>query len=280
MTEVPCPECGAAVEIFWDEDTGRCRRCGHRFPNPNKGFDCAQWCAMADACLDLVSQRPPESVGDAAAGKDSVPGPQRFAMPGRQDNLQRAEALAFDALSRQSAEQMLWLGARGAAPHWQLPVLENSLEIDLAARRITTSAGQAVRPAWRILLLHYLAITGRPEDLVPEVTFADLPSARTYAGVYKGRVISRLCATAGRDAPKLCAAAAALGGRAVAGGDAAFDFTVFPRLVVRLVWHAPDNEFPPSATLLLPRNAEAYLCTEDLVVLSERLVARLGDRAF
>ena len=63
-------------------------------------------------------------------------------------------------------------------------------------------------------------------------------------------------------------------------GDLAFDFVVFPRFSVRLVWHSPDDEFPSSATLLLPANAESYFCSEDLVVLSERLVSRLAGRPF
>ena len=113
-----------------------------------------------------------------------------------------------------------------------------------------------------------------------EVTFADLPSARTYAGVYHQRAIARLCATAGKDAERFTASALAVGGRAATGGDAAFEFDVFPRLSVRAIWYAADAEFPPSATLLLPRNIEAYLCTEDIVVLSERLVSRLGGRGF
>ena len=65
-----------------------------------------------------------------------------------------------------------------------------------------------------------------------------------------------------------------------AGGDAAFDFDMFPRVCVRLIWHAADEEFPPSATLLLPANIDAFFCIEDIVVLSERLVARLGGRGF
>jgi hypothetical protein len=91
-----------------------------------------------------------------------------------------------------------------------------------------------------------------------------------------------LCATVGRDAEGLWAAAGALGGRAAAcaAGDAAFDFCVFPRVLARLVWHAPDEEFSPSATLLLPANIESYFCAEDIVVLSESLVARLGGKAF
>ena len=64
------------------------------------------------------------------------------------------------------------------------------------------------------------------------------------------------------------------------GGDTAFDFDIFPRLCVRVIWHAADEEFPPSATLLLPANIESYFCIEDIVVLSESLVSRLGGRAF
>ena len=75
-------------------------------------------------------------------------------------------------------------------------------------------------------------------------------------------------------------AALALGGRAEAGGDTAFDFDVFPRLAVRVIWYAGDEEFPPSATLLLPVNIASYLCVEDIVVLSERLVSRLAGRHF
>jgi hypothetical protein len=146
---------------------------------------------------------------------------------------------------------------------------------------VTTAAGGPVGAAWRILALHYLAIDARPEPCEPDVTFADLPLVRSYAGVYRGRVIGRLCGTAGRDAQRLTSAAEAAGGRSTEGpGDLAFDFDVFPRIAVRLHWYAADDEFPPSATLLLPANIEDYLCSEDIVVTSECLVARLGGRPF
>lgn len=200
-------------------------------------------------------------------------------MPEPQDNLRRAAALGFDAMGRQTAEQLSWLGGQAAGGIWRLPVLEAMLDVDMAGRRISTAAGEEIAAAWRILVLHYLAIAGQPEKLPPEITFADLPSARTYAGVYHQRAIARLCGTAGKDAERLRAGALSIGGRPAAGGDAAFDFDVFPRLRVRAIWYAADAEFPPSATLLLPRNIEAYLCIEDIVVLSERLVSRLGGRA-
>jgi hypothetical protein len=201
-------------------------------------------------------------------------------MPGPQDNLQRAVELAFNAAGNQKPEQLLWLGAQPEGALWRLPVLNDLLAIDLSARCVTTRSGSDVSPVWRILLLHYLAITSRPETLDPQVTFADLPTARTYASVYHQRVIARLCGTAGRDEQRLLSAVDALGGRIVAGGDTAFDFDLFPRLCVRVIWHAADEEFPPTATLLLPANIESYFCIEDIVVLSECLVSRLGGRTF
>jgi len=202
--------------------------------------------------------------------------------PPKQENLSRAINLGFENLADQAEDQVRWLGGEAAGDEWRVPVLEDVIAVDRAERRLTTAAGRPVGPHWAILVLHYLAIRARPEAMPPRVTFADLPTARSYAGVYQGRVIARLCRTAGRTVEKLSAAAESLGARRVETdeGDLVFDFDLFPRLTHRLIWHAPDDEFPASATLLLPPNIEEYLCSEDIVVLSECLVARLGGRPF
>ncbi len=198
----------------------------------------------------------------------------------RQQNLRRATELAFEALRSQPAEQLRWLGAEAAGDRWRVPVFNDAFDVDTLAGRVTTAAGPEVGAGWRILALHYLAVRVRPEPRAPEVTFGDLPTARSYTDVYHQRAVGRLCATVGREVLRLRVAAAALGGRPVDGGDAAFDFDVFPRVTMRMVWHAGDEEFPPSATLLLPANIDSYFCTEDIVVLSERLVSRLAGRPF
>jgi len=201
-------------------------------------------------------------------------------MPLPQQNLQLAAERAFEAVARQGAEQLLWLGAQPLGDGWRVPVLNEPLDVDLRARQVTTAAGRQVGPHWRILTLRYLAAATRPQARKPETTFADLPAARTYADVYRRRTTGRLCATVGRDVAGLSAAARILGGRPATAGDAAFDFDVFPRVPLRLIWHAGDEEFPPSATILLPANIEAYFSAEDVVVLSECFVARLGGRPF
>jgi hypothetical protein len=204
----------------------------------------------------------------------------RFAPPPSQKNLARATELGFQALRGQTPEQLAWLGVEVSGDQWKVPVLNEVLTVDVAVREVTTPTGEAVGPAWRILILHYLAVGGRPIAYDPEITFADLETARSYNKVYQGRTVGRLCATAGRDEARLRAAADAIGGRPVAGGDAAYDFDMFPRLRLRLVWHAPDEEFPASATILLPQNIESFFCAEDTVVLSECLVSRLCGKPF
>jgi len=205
---------------------------------------------------------------------------ERFKPPPPQDNLNRAIQLAYDVLAEQTPEQLAWLGAEVTGGVWRLPVLNDTFEVDVTRRQTVTASGADVQPAWKILVLHYLAVTDRPEDRAANTTFADLANARSYAGIYQGRVIARLCATAGRNAETLHAAAESLDGHPIEQGDLGFDFRPLPRVTLRLVWHAPDEEFPPSATVLLPDNIESYLCSEDIVVLSEQLVARLGGRPF
>jgi hypothetical protein len=204
----------------------------------------------------------------------------RIPKPPPQENYRVAVEKAVEALARQTPDQLAWLGAVERDGLWRVAVLEDTLAIDPATGRVTTSAGSVVQITWQVLVLHYLAVAVRPEPQAPEVSFADLPSGRGYAGVYDKRVIKRLCGTAGRNLDTLRRAAKSLGGRPAEGGDAAFRFDVFPRLPVQLIWHASDEEFPPSATVLLPGNAEEWFCTEDIVVLCESLVARLSGRGF
>lgn len=204
--------------------------------------------------------------------------PPHTLLPPKQHNLQMAVDLVVKVLADQSEPQLRWLGAEPDGRHWHLTALGEPLNVDLRDGQVLGADGQPVRPPWRVLVLHYLGTTVRPAGFPPSVTFADLPGGRGYAGVYRQRVNGRLCATAGRDREALRRAATALGARFTTGGDLAFDLQVFPRLPVRVVWYAGDDEFPPDAAVLLPPNVNSLLCTEDIVVVSERVVAALSEQ--
>jgi len=59
--EAPCPQCGVTVEFFKDEPTRKCRKCGHRLPNPRMDFGCAAYCKFAEHCLGNL---PPELLAE------------------------------------------------------------------------------------------------------------------------------------------------------------------------------------------------------------------------
>ena len=201
-------------------------------------------------------------------------------IPPPQAHYRIAADKAVETLKDQSAEQFQWLGARADGDHWTLEVLGDTLVVDLQTGSVRTSQGAEVRETWQILVLHYLSIASRPLFGELKLTFAEIPGAITYDKVYQGRVIERLCYTAGRDLATLTAAAAALDAQDADGGDKAFKFRIFPQIHLKLIWYAADDEFPPSATILLPENIFPALSIEDIVVLSEQLVARLGGKGF
>ncbi len=199
----------------------------------------------------------------------------------RQHNLEIAVDKAIQVLRRQDPGQLEALGARVEGGMILLGVLGEDLRTDLAHGRIFTPAGHEVGLMWRILVLHYLCVAGRPESRPPEIAFADLSSARPYASVYRARVIDRLCAAAGTDGRALESAAAGLGARSVSGPwDLGFEIPVFPLVTARIIWCRADEELSASAVLLLPKNIESFFGAEDIVVLSERLASRLAGRPF
>ncbi len=55
VTVAPCPGCGHPVEFWPDEPVRRCRKCGHRFLNPENTMKCLNWCAHAAECLSSMA---------------------------------------------------------------------------------------------------------------------------------------------------------------------------------------------------------------------------------
>lgn len=132
--------------------------------------------------------------------------------------------------------------------------------------------------AWAILALHYSACRpGRYSRAGDEyVSFMDIPEARGYAKPYQGRVIGRFLHTAGVDKVTFKSAAVGLAGEEVNLGDAAFEFAVFPRARVQVIWYRGDNELAPGASFSFGRNIPELFCVEDIVVMAELLVAALS----
>jgi len=201
---------------------------------------------------------------------------RRIGVPPPKHNLQSARDKAVEALCGQQADQLEWLGASPAGNAWRLPVLDGAFRVNVTSGDIACEGGGTANPMWHVLALHYLNVRVRPDPREPEITFPGLPGGRAYAGVYEERVCRRLCRKVGGDRETLQAAATGIGARFVDGGDLAFEVSVFPRVPIRVIWYAADDELPAACTLLLTATIESFLCVEDIVVASEVLVSRLA----
>ena len=78
-----------------------------------------------------------------------------------------------------------------------------------------------------------------------------------------------------RDVPALRRACEALGGKALSGGDAAFELALFPFLPVVLRFWQSDEEFPASLQFLLPENVLSFMHYETMMFALSHVADRL-----
>lgn len=132
----------------------------------------------------------------------------------------------------------------------------------------------------QVLILHY--IKGDP-SIRPGADWAayrELPGATFYFSAFTKRAIDPLVKVFGNNVAAFAKAAPGIGGVPVPDlGDAAFDFTPFPRVPVRMVIYEGDDEFPPGANILFDRSAASILSPEDLAWLAGMLVYRMMSLA-
>ncbi len=203
--------------------------------------------------------------------------PNRPPLP-EQNNLTIAVSRGMEALRGQDDGQLAWLGAaRDETGRLRLTVFGREVLVDVDAGTMTFADGGAVDMRWQVFIVHYLCAPTPAEPTGQEMVFADIPETRGYQGVYDGRVIKRLCFTVGRSADLLRRGAEAVGGKPCDGeGDLNVRFDALPRVQVRLVWYAGDDDFPPNAVFLFDSSVVNLLPPEDIIVLNESIVGAMS----
>ncbi len=197
-----------------------------------------------------------------------------------QKNYQQALELALERAKKARVEDLELLGVEGdSAGRFLIPSLGGKFEVDLVVGRVGDCSGGDASVAWAILVLHYLA--SRPGKYgvgnTECISFMDIPEARGYAKPYQGRVINRFLHTAGKEEARFRSAAAGLAGVEVADGNAAFEFLIFPRARVQVIWYGGDEEVGPGASFSFAREVAGLFCVEDIVVMAELLVSALSE---
>jgi len=127
----------------------------------------------------------------------------------------------------------------------------------------------------QILILHYLLADAAGVPAGDWVAYREIPGATFYFAAFIKRAVDPLKKVFGQNIAAFIAAAARLSAEPVGLGDAGFEFKVFPKVPLRLILHAADEEFPAEATILFDRSIGRMLSPEDLAWMAGMLVYRL-----
>jgi hypothetical protein len=197
----------------------------------------------------------------------------------RIDDYITARALARERLAAEPYD--ILLKRSGFEPEggraFRVPFLNRTFQLtypDFEFRDVAVS-GKDVPIQEQILILHYLQADLPEQPRGDWVAYREIPGAAFYFAAFVNRAIEPLKQAFGQNIAGLRRTAARLNGVAVEFGDAGFDFHVFPRVPVRLILHAGDDEFPAEAAILFDRSIERMLSPEDIAWLAGMVVYRL-----
>lgn len=127
----------------------------------------------------------------------------------------------------------------------------------------------------QVLILHYLLADGAATPSGDWVAYREIPGAAFYFGAFLKRAVDPLKKSFGAEIAGFGRAAERLRGEPLAVGDAGYEFRVFPKVPVRLILHAGDEEFPAEAAIVFDRSIGRMLSPEDVAWMAGMLVYRL-----
>jgi hypothetical protein len=173
-------------------------------------------------------------------------------------------ALPFD----DNAFSLTLMGADYLVPH---PAFE------LIPRTAAPSAGTA-RAACKILILRYLCEGRYFGENGKRLSYNEIPWGSVYYRNFEGRCLKRLAYTFGNDIPRfkrIIEAAPGLKAEKLPQGDAGYRIEFLSGLHISLILYAADEEFPPSAQILLDDNLVFAFSAEDLAAAGEVIIDSL-----
>jgi hypothetical protein len=154
--EMPCPKCGADVEVFRDESTARCGQCDHRFKNPKIDLNCARWCAYAKECVGFAPPKQPSSnLGEGALAS-------RLIQAVKEEFNENPERIARSLVAFQHARELA--RAEGGDPR---VVLMASLLLEIDTLPAAGEKSDEIGPPTRIMEI--LAELGLDDETIRRV---------------------------------------------------------------------------------------------------------------
>ncbi|MBU2063286.1 MAG: DUF3786 domain-containing protein [Candidatus Omnitrophica bacterium] len=142
---------------------------------------------------------------------------------------------------------------------------------------LSAASGVPAKEYVSILVLHYLsrALSGLPPVSGEWVSFPQLPGGQGYYPTFQKRVIDRILSKY-KTAPRATIKSIErLRAKKTELADCSFVFEVFAGVQVLITLWRGDDEFGPEANIHFDKSVQDVFCTEDIVVLSEIIAAKI-----
>lgn len=173
------------------------------------------------------------------------------------------------------------VGAAWDGQRFQIDLLGRSYSVDPAARQVIR-LDRPQRPAGFLAGLVLLTTLANSRGVPPSGTMAtpeELPGGRMFFAGPHQVPVRPLVKRFGADPAALIPAAAAIGGRAMEGADAAVALPGLPLVPMYvLIWQG-DGEFEPRAVIGLDSRAHFHLSLDGVFALLHLLIHRLTKEA-
>lgn len=167
-----------------------------------------------------------------------------------------------------------------------IPYTDGAFVIPLMNRRVTLTFpemetfyedGTKTADNVRILLARYVMEGVQAESNGKMYSYPEMPWGPVYEVQFRGRCISRMAGTYGhnikgfQDGMEKIGAQEARGenGKYASGADCAYDIFFLPKLTIRALIWAADEEFPASAQILFSDNFPLAFTAEDMAVIGD-----------
>ena len=199
--------------------------------------------------------------------------------------LHPADIVARSGASYKPGDVQPHAGGQGASSspavgQFTLKLWDREYRIDHPAGAVLEAqSGREPDVAIQIVLLHYLIHADGARPCGEWIPFRQLPGGHAYDGAFQREANQRLARAFDAQPEEVLHMARSLGGRPLGYGDASFSFLTLPHLVLAVILHRGDEEFPAAANVLFDAMAAHCLPTEDLAAVGEMLADRLmGER--
>lgn len=197
----------------------------------------------------------------------------------RIDDYNNAKKLAIEKLAAESFESILKRTgiAAGGVNRFRVAFLNRVYGIGFPELEFEDEAEpeKEVPIQEQILILHYLSAAAPPPLTGNWISYREIPGASFYYSAFIKRAVDPLKNTFGQNAEGFLKAGKLLGGRRIDSGDVGYEFRLFPKVPVRLILWAGDEEFPASANIVFDENIGRILSPEDIAWLAGMVVYRL-----